>query len=185
MHAPRSMRSRTVPREYLVATFAEPDALIAAVTRLRAHGLKIYDVYAPCPVHGLDEAMGLRRSRLPYVTLVAGALGLVTAILFQFYAAVFDWSLNVGGKPDNSTLAFVPITFEITVLSAGLATAVAFLLRSGLFPGAPARLAGPRVTDDEFAIALRWRSSVFDTGEARRLLHESGAIDIRQMEMDL
>ncbi len=185
MQVPHSMRSLAVPREYLVATFAEPDALLAAVTRLRAHGLKIYDVYAPCPVHGLDEAMGLRRSRLPYVTLVAGVLGLVTAILFQFYAAVFDWALNVGGKPDNSTLAFVPITFEITVLSAGLATAGAFFLRSGLFPGAPARLAGPRVTEDEFAIALRWRSSVFDTGEARRLLHDSGAIDIRQMVMDL
>jgi Protein of unknown function (DUF3341) len=174
-----------MPREYLVATFADPDALVAAVRRLRAHGLKIYDVYGPCPVHGLDEAMGLRRSRLPWVTLVAGVLGLLTAILFQFYAAVFDWSLNVGGKPDNSTLAFVPITFEITVLAAGVITAKAFFLRSGLFPGARAKLAGPRVTDDEFAIALRWRSSVFDTGEARRLLHDSGAIDIRQTVMDL
>src|SRR5262245_18457676 len=102
MQARPSMRSRIVSREYLVATFAEPDALVAAVTRLRAKGLKIYGVYAPCPVHGLDEAMGLRRSRLPWVTLVEGVFGLALAILFQFYAAVFDWSLNVGVKPDNS-----------------------------------------------------------------------------------
>jgi hypothetical protein len=172
-------------RGFLVATFAEADTLMTAVAIVRAHGLKIYDVYAPYPVHGLDEAMGIRRSRLAYVTLAAAIAGMVAALSFQFYAAVFDWSLNVGGKPDNSTLAFVPITFEITVLSAGLATAGAFLLRSGLFPGAPARLAGPRVTEDQFAIALRWRSSVFDTGEARRLLHDSGAIDIRQMVIDL
>ena len=88
---------------------------------------------------------------------------------------MFDWSLNVGAKPDNSTLAFVPITFEMTILFAGLATAAAFLARTGLFPGAPARLAGPRVTDDRFAVALRWRSTVFDTGEARRVLLDSGA----------
>lgn len=174
-----------MPRAYLVATFVEPDALVNAVTVIREHGFKIYDVYAPCPVHGLDEAMGIRRSRLPYVTLAAAAVGLVGAISFQFYAAVFDWSLNVGGKPDNSTLAFVPITFEIAVLAGGLATAAAFFLRSGLLPGVPAKLAAPRVTDDRFAIALRWRTSVFDTGEARRLLHDSGASEIRHMVGDL
>ena len=68
---------------------------------------------------------------------------------------MFDWTLNVGGKPDNSTLAFVPISFELTILAAGLATAKAFLFRSRLYPGAPARLAAPRVTDDRFAIVLR------------------------------
>ena len=174
-----------MPREYLLATFADPAALVDAVRTIRAHDYKIYDVYTPCPVHGLDEAMGLRRSRLPYVSLAAGAAGLILAIWCQFYAAVFDWSLNVGGKPDNSTLAFVPITFEITVLFAGLATAKAFFARSGLFPGARAALAGPRVTDDRFVIALRWRSTVFDTGEARRLLHDSGAIELQQTVMDL
>jgi hypothetical protein len=188
MRAPARMWERSMgsmAREYLVATFAEPRALVNAVTTIRAHGFKVYDVYTPFPVHGLDEAMGIRRSRLPFVTLVAGVLGLLAAISFQFYVAVFDWPLNVGGKPHNSTLAFIPITFEITVLAGGLATAAAFLLRSGLFPGAPARLPAPRVTDDRFAMALRWRSTVFDTGEARRLLHDSGAIDIRQVEVDL
>jgi ActD protein len=172
-------------KEYLVATFADPDALVTAVTSLRAHGFKIYDVYAPFPVHGLDEAMGLRRSRLGWVTLVAGALGLSSAIGLQVYAAVFDWSLNVGGKPDNSTLAFIPITFELTILAGGLATAFAFFLQGGLFPGATARLAAPRVTDDVFAVALRWRETVFDTGEARRVLHDSGALDISQTAGDL
>jgi ActD protein len=172
-------------REYLVATFAEPAALVNAVTSLRAHGFKIFDVYAPFPVHGLDEAMGLRRSRLGWVTLVAGAIGLSSAVSFQFYAAVFDWSLNVGGKPDNSMLAFIPIAFELTILAGGLATAGAFFLRSGLFPGATARLAALGVTDDVFAVALRWRATVFDTGEARRVLQDSGALEISQTAGDL
>jgi hypothetical protein len=172
-------------REFLVATFARPDHVIDAVTTIRAHGVKIYDVYTPYPVCGLDDAMGVRRSRLGYVTFVAGLLGLASAIAFEFYAAVFDWSLNVGGKPDNSMLAFVPIAFEITVLAAGLATAGAFFLRSRLFPGALARPAAPGVTEDRFAIALRWRTSAFDTGAVRRLLHESGAIAVTQSELDL
>lgn len=172
-------------REFLVATFAEQDALLDAVRSVRAHGFRVYDVYAPYPVHGLDEAMALRRSRLPFVTLMAGTLGLIAALGFQFYAAVFDWPLNVGGKPDNSTLAFIPITFEITILSSGLATAAAFLLRCGLFPFARARLADSGVTDDTFALAIRWRPSAFDTGEAHRLLHRSGAIEVKQMEIAL
>ena len=172
-------------RGFLVATFDGQEALLEAVTNVRAHGFRIYDVYTPFPVHGLDEAMGLRRSRLGYVTLASAILGLSAALTFQFYAAVFDWSLNVGGKPDNSTLAFVPIAFELTILAGGLATAAAFVLRAGLFPGAPARLAGPRVTNDRFAIALRWRETVFDTGEARRVLLDCGAIEIRQMDVEL
>src|SRR5437899_1195668 len=148
---------RGMPREYLVATFVEPDALVAAVTTIRAHGFKIYDVYTPCPVHGLDEAMGIRRSRLPYVTLAAAAIGLVAAISFQFYAAVLDWPLNVGGKPDNSTLAFVPIAFEIPVLLGGLATVAALFFRTRLYPGKREQLMAERVTNDTFALALRKR----------------------------
>jgi len=170
-------------RQGLVASFADPESLVEAVTAVRARGIKVYDVYAPFPVHGLDEAMGLRRSRLGFVSLAAGAVGLVAALSFQFYANVFDWSLNVGGKPDNSTLAFVPITFEITILAAGLATALAFFLRAGLFPGASAALAAPDVTNDRFAIVLRWTSPRFESGEAQLILHQRGAIDVRPLEI--
>jgi hypothetical protein len=167
-----------VHREFLVATFSEEDGVRAAVVRIREHGFRVYDVYAPYPVHGLDEAMGLRRSRLPWLTLAAGVFGLGLAMGFQFYSGVFDWNLNVGGKPDNSTLAFVPISFELTVLFAGLATLVGFLLRAGLFPGARARLLAEGTTEDTFAVVLRRRDATFDAGEARRLLMESGARNV-------
>ncbi len=122
--------------QFLVARFSNEHDLREAVRQLRGHGFRIFDAYTPYPVHGLAELMGVRRSRLPIVSLCAALVGLGIALGFQFYAAVFDWPLNVGGKPPNSTLAFVPITFEITVLCAGLATAAAFLVRSRLLPGA-------------------------------------------------
>src|SRR5262245_66392053 len=103
-------------KSFLVATFSDEHTLREAARRLHAHGSKIHDIYTPYPVHGLDRLMGIGRSRLPLVSFVAGACGLALAIGFQFYAAVFDWPLNVGGQPANSTLAFVPIPFEITVL---------------------------------------------------------------------
>ena len=94
----------------------------------------------------------------------------------QFYMAVFDWPLNVGGKPPNSTLAFVPITFELTVLCAGLVTAAAFLVRSPAGARAPAPLRfADGTTEDVFALVLRRRDVTFDAGEARQLLLESGA----------
>ena len=162
-------------KQFLVATFSNEHGLREAVRQLRAHGFRIYDAYTPYPVHGLPELMGVRRSRLPLVSLVAALAGLVGALGFQFYAAGFDWPLNVGGKPANSTLAFVPITFEITVLCAGLATAAAFLARCGLVPGGRAVLFAEGTTEDTFALALRHRDSAFDGAEARRLLLENGA----------
>jgi len=171
-----------MPKDYLIATYTGPAALVDGVTRLREHGFKIYDVYTPCPVHGLEEAMGLRRSRLGYVAFAAGAVGFGAAIAFQFYAAVFDWRLNVGGKPDNSTLAFIPITFELTILAAGLATAKLFLARSRLFPGSGGA-APPRVTDDRFALALRREGERFDAEGAARLLARCGAVETRCEEV--
>ena len=171
-------------REFLVGCFADEDGARTAVQRLSARGFRVHDVFTPYPVHGLDEAMGLRRSRLPWMSLAAGVFGLGVAMGLQFYAGVFDWNLNVGGKPDNSTLAFVPIGFELTVLFAGLATVAAFLLRAGLFPGAGARLLAEGTTEDTFAVVLRRRDATFDAGEARRLLMETGArqVTIKSVE---
>src|SRR5690242_8717926 len=99
---------------FLVGTFGNPEMVVAAVSSLRRERFRVYDVFAPYPVHGLDEAIGIRGTRLPFVTLGAGLSGLTLALLLQFYANVFDWPLNVGGKPSNSALAFIPICFELT-----------------------------------------------------------------------
>src|SRR5215472_15229378 len=133
--AARSRRNRSMPERFLVATFTDSETLLTAVRAVRQNSFRIYDVFAPYPVHDLDHAMGVKHSRLPWVTFVVGVLALSFALIFQFYTSVLDWPLNVGGKPDNSTLAFVPICFELTVLLSGLATVAALFLRTRLYPG--------------------------------------------------
>ena len=105
------------------------------------------------------------------------------AIVLQVYTSVIDWPLEVGGKPPNSPLAFLPITFELTVLVAGLATAAAFLVRSGLRPRLAApRLAAAGVTDDRFALVL---APAADEAEARALLVAAGAVEVRRQRRRL
>src|SRR5215470_15200027 len=140
-------RWRSMSDKYMVATFLDGDSLLRAVHAVRAHNLRIYDVYSPYPVHDLDHAMALRRTRLPWVTAIAGTSALMLAIAFQFYTTVLDWPLNVGGKPDNSSLAFIPICFELTVLISGLASVAALLFRSQLYPGKKELLFAEGVTN--------------------------------------
>lgn len=164
-----------MPDVFLIATFTDAHHLLRAVPRVRRERFRLFDVYAPFPIHGLDEAMGIRRSRLPLVTLAAGIVGLALALTLQFYANVLDWPLDVGGKPDNSTLAFIPISFELTVLCAGLATVAAFFLRARLYPGKRAQLAAAGVTNDVFALVVRKPPSAAATRRAFELFAECGA----------
>jgi hypothetical protein len=156
---------------HLTATFTDEAGLLAAVRAARGAGIAIDDAYTPYAVHGLDDAMGVRRSRLTWVCFLAGATGAILALAFQIWTSAVDWPLNVGGKPFASYPAFIPITFELTVLSAALTSAAAFLARSRLFPGRRAAPL-PRVTDDRFTLVLA------DGDTARGLMRAAGASEI-------
>jgi len=170
---------------FLVATFYDPDRLMNALRVIRRENFRVYDVYAPYPIHGIDKVIGIRKTRLPWVTFVVGLSALTFALLMQFYMAVLDWPLNVGGKPDNSTLAFIPITFEATVLLGGLSIAAAFLFRARLYPGKKEQLIVDGVTNDVFALVLRKRSDSIDLRHARELLKQNGANVILEKEAEL
>ena len=167
----------------MVATFSDPEALLHALKAVRQENFRVYDVYAPYPIHGLDQALGVRHSRLPWVTFLVGLGALTFALTFQFYTTVLDWPLNVGGKPDNSTLAFIPICFELTVLIGGLATVAALFLRAKLYPGRPELLAADGVTNNKFALVLKKRSH--DLRRASVILRENGAEKVEQKVMEL
>src|SRR6185503_2944820 len=139
----------------------------------------------PYPVHGLDQAMGIRRSRLPWITFLAGLGGLCFALAFQYYTAVFDWPLDVGGKPENSTLAFVPICFELTVLIGGLGTAGAFLLRARLYPGKREQLPVLGVTNNLFALVVPAGGDAIAERRLREVFASSGASEIEDREGEL
>ena len=163
--------------ERVFGCFGDEGSLLHAVKVARARGLAIEDVFAPYPIHTLDETMGLARTRLPWITLAGGLFGMATAIGLQVWTAVIDWPINVGGKPASSGLAFLPITFELTVLCAGLASAAAFLWRSRLYPAAPFQSLAPGVTDDTFVLALAVPGP--ETEGARQLLVDTGARQVR------
>lgn len=161
----------------IVARFLEPEPLVAAVRTVRSRGFVVRDVYTPYAMHELDDAMGLRRSRLGLVAFAGGLAGALSAIALQVGAAVVDWPVDVGGKPANSALAFLPITFELTVLLSGLATAGAFLFSSRLFPGARAKVPYAGVTDDSFALVVEGGYEEV----LRDLLLDCGAREVREL----
>jgi hypothetical protein len=170
---PGELNARTV-----TGVFDRPEALLAATRGAREAGLPVVDAYTPFPVHGLDEAMGLRRSRLGVACFLFGLAGAALALGAQVWTSATDWPLNVGGKPFDSLPAFVPIAFEVTVLFAGLGVVLALFLRCGLGPGRRECLAAPRVTDDRFVLVLRLAGARATVADARSLLERHGVIAV-------
>lgn len=163
----------------LVSYFDSEEGILDATRAAREAGYAVHDVYTPYAIHGMDEAMGLKSSRLTWVCFGAGLLGTTSALSLEYYTSVVSWPLNVGGKPFNSFPAFIPVAFELTVLFAGLFTVAAFLLRTRSFPGS-VREALPRVTDDRFVLALRADES---DAKVRDILQRHGALEVEQMEV--
>lgn len=159
----------------LLGTFEREEDILAVTRASRNRGLKIVDVYTPYAVHGLDQAGGLKPSRLPWVCFYLGLFGAAFKVWFEFWTTAVSWPINVGGKPWNSLPAFVPVTFEVMVLFAGVSTVIAFLIASRLRPGKIAKLPDPRVTDDRFVLVLEQTDSTFDPDEVGRFFRHHGA----------
>ena len=142
------------PTGTVVCLFEREEDILKATEAAREHGLTIADAYTPYAVHGLDRAMGLPPSRLPWVCAALGLTGAVSILVFQYWANTVSWATNVGGRPWNSWPAFIPVTFEVMVLFAGIGTVLSFLALAGLNPARRPQLPDPRVTDDRFALVL-------------------------------
>lgn len=134
----------------VVAIFDGPEKVLEAAWAANKKGFKDYESYTPFPVHGMEEALGLRLSIVPWATFLCGLAGFITANALQIWTSAYNWPINVGGKPFNSYPAFVPIMFELTVLFAGLGT-VAFLFFLIGLPNSR-RPIDPRLTNDRFAL---------------------------------
>jgi hypothetical protein len=116
----------------LLAEFATPEALTKAVVRLRELGYTKLDTYTPYPVKPALEALELPRSRVSLWTLIFGLIGGAAAYFLEWWMNAYDYPINVGGRPPHSAPAFIPITFEMTVLFAGITAFVCVFLFSGL-----------------------------------------------------
>lgn len=154
---------------FFVGTFEREEDILAATRASRESGLKIVDVYTPYAVHGMDKAMQLGHSRLPVVCFLLGLFGAAAKVWFEFWTTGSAWPINVGGKPWNSLPAFVPVTFEVMVLFAGVSTVIAFLLVCRLMPGKRPKLVDRAVTDNRFVLVLEETDAVFDPEKVQRL----------------
>ncbi len=157
------------------ATFTEEQDLLRAVSAFRQSGFEIEDAYTPYFVHGLDEAAGVRRTRLGWVCAILGLGGAVAMLAFEHWSSAVSWPINVGGKPLSSIPAFVPVMFEAGVLAAGLGSVFAFFAVSRLFPGKRAYPHLDRVSDDRFTVVLGAADQGFDQSRAERISQTHGA----------
>ena len=171
-------------RRVLIAIFDSEDAVLEATDSARLRGLKIVDAFAPYAVHGLDKAMGLQRSKLPWVCFALGLIGASFKVWFEYWTTASDWPVNVGGKPWNSLPAFVPITFEVMVLFAGISTVLAFFGMNRLWPGRRAKLLDPRITNDRFGLVLEEDDAAFDVVEVGEFLRMHHAVHVEEREQE-
>ncbi len=164
----------------VLGIFEEESGLLGATNEARLSGLKIVDTYTPYAVHGLDEAMGLPPSRLPWVCFGAAIVGAALKLWFEYWATMTDWPINVGGKPWNSLPAFVPVTFEVMVLTAGLTTVFVFLVMARLRPNKRPVLVSSGITDNRFVLVLQENDAQFDLAGVRRMLEQHDAIAVEE-----
>lgn len=167
-------------RRLFIASFEHEDDILSATRAVRQHGYEIAEVYTPYAVHGLDKAMGLKPSRLPYICLGLGITGAITKLWFQIWTSAWDWPVNVGGKPLASIPAFVPVTFEITVLFAGVGTVLALFLRTKLFPGKKPKVHFKGSTDNRFVLVIVENDAAFDYQSASELCSAHNAVEIEE-----
>jgi hypothetical protein len=157
----------------LLAEFAQGEALIAAVHKAHAAGYRQMNGYTPFPLDGLFEALGPRPTRLPLLTLTGGIAGGCAAYFMLYYASVISYPINVGGRPLNSWPAFLPITFELTVLGASFAAFFGMLALNGLphpyhplFNVPEFKLA----SRNRFFLCIQARDPLFDLKATRQFL---------------
>lgn len=157
----------------LMAEFDSPEEVLAAAHRTRAAGYRRIDAFTPIPVEGLAEAIGFDWTSLPIVTFIGGVLGGCAGFMMCWYANVISFPLNIGGKPYNSWPAWIPITFELTILGGALATVFGMLAMNGLpTPYHPVfnveRFA--LSTTDKFFLCIKSRDKNFDSAATKAFL---------------
>lgn len=138
----------------LYGLYDDEQDLLQAVKKANEQDLNITDVFSPFPVHGLDPLLDLAESRLHIVGFLFGMLGTITAFGLMSWIFVFDWPIIFGGKPYWSVPAFIPITFELTVLFSSIGMVVTYYLICGMGPGVVNPILDRRITDDKFCIAF-------------------------------
>jgi hypothetical protein len=163
--------------------FDDEETLMHDAEKLVAKGIRVKDVYSPFPIHGLDPIIGVKRTRLAIASFMYASAGTALALLGMWYFMISDWPMNIGGKPSFSLIenlpAFIPVTFEFSVLCGAHGMAITYLLRNGTLPGMPANNPDPRTTDDKFVMEITSdQNSQFSHDEIENMVRETEMIEL-------
>lgn len=170
----------------ILARFPDPETLVRAVRKVADAGYRQMDAYSPFPVEGLADAMRLKSSKLPYAVLGGGIIGGLVGFLMQYYAMAIALPINVGGKPLDSWLSYIPITFELTVLLAAFGGVLGLFVVTGFpqpyHPVFNSQDFQKHGSQDGFYLGIEARDPKFDLAETSKFLEGLGAILITQIE---
>ena len=162
----------------LYAVFNHGDDLIQAVEKVRIKGIEVIDCYTPYPVHGLDLAMGIKRSRLPIGAFICAMLGLTCAVSLQYYTMGYDWPIIIGGKPYVGLPSWIPVTFELSILFTAYGMGILFFIKSRMLHGMEADLIDLRQTDNKLIMAININGAE-KLNDVEDLLKSNGATEIK------
>jgi hypothetical protein len=164
-------------KKFAVAAYDDEEVLFPAVKKVRSSGYKIHDIYTPFAVHGLDEAMGLKGTDLHIAGFIYGLCGTSTAVGFISWIFCSDWPIIYGGKPHFALPAWIPITFELTVLFAAVGMTLTFCYLNQIMPGVKKHVFHPRQSDDLFVMAIEINSHMSEQ-ETTAFLKATGAKEV-------
>ena len=169
----------------LMAEFDDPASLLAATRHAYHDGYRRMDAYSPFPVEGLAEALGARRKAVPLIVLLGGLVGCFGGFFMQYYIAAIYFPLNIGGRPLNSWPAFIPVTFELTVLVAALSAVFGLLALNGLPMPYHPTFNVPRfkfASRDRFFLCIETADPKFDRERTREYLLRLEAREVNEVE---
>ena len=162
------------------AIYNDEEPLMATAMELKSQGIRVKDVFSPFPIHGIDQVIGVPRTWIAICAFIYGITGTCLATLMMWYMMVHDWPTDIGGKPSMAYFmnvpAFIPVTFESTVLCAAHGMAITYYLRCWLVPGAKAKNPDPRTTDDKFLMIIETKDE--NKSKIEALLKNGGASEI-------
>jgi len=170
----------------LAGEFADVESFLKAVEACRAAGFTQFDAHAPIPVHGLDEAMEIRPSRLPKVVFLGGLVGCLGGLLLQWWTNAWDYPFRISGKPLFAFPPAIPVTFELTVLLAAISAVLGLLIANRqpeLYHPLFALPAFVRGSDDRFFVVIQVRDPLFDEGKTGEFLRQQGAVAVHRVEV--
>lgn len=169
----------------LMAEFETTGDLVSAAQRTHEAGYRQVDAFTPFPVEGLAEAIGFHKTRVPLICLIGGLIGCSGGFFLQYWPNVFGYPLNIGGKPYNSWPAFIPITFELTILCAGLATVFGMLALNGLPTPYHPVFNAPRfelATRNRFFLCIQAHDPKFDAQNTKEFLQGLKAREVSEID---